>query len=528
MALSHAQEGPGKGVVPANLIHALEALWVEARGAVTLTALVVAVLRGVRGLGVAMVQCHLEERDQEYRRRGLKLACPKCGRAMKRDRNLRQVRRVTLLGKVRYRRCRFRCACGHAVFPLDEQLSLKGLLRGHSDEFAKDVVMLCTVMPFGRGCELFARFYGFIVSTHLARALTLAIGTQLYKAEMERAEKLWKLRYEHPELFEPVPAVLRRMKRHERVYMMMDNSKVGLQEGKRGRGAPKLKTLRKLAQQAQRKAVQKAKRCKAGPVEVPPIPAEAEFTEEEGWKDVRAILIFREKDLAQTSKGRREILHRRVIAHVGTHQEWLKLVHLALYEEGVYTAHEVVVVADGGNGIWEMVEELLPTTTFRKLIQILDWCHAASHLWTVGRALKGCKTDAQRKACIQWVSPLLDELFEGNVANVIQRLRKLKPSSEDACDVVRKCVEYFDDHQKRMHYALFKKRGLLIGSGAVESIHAWVIQARCRLPGMRWSTEGVNAMLRLRCSWASRRFDEDFALAAVAEPSTPRKTKAAA
>jgi hypothetical protein len=528
MALSHDQEGPGKGVLPENLIHALEALWVEARGAVTLTALVVAVLRGVRGLGVAIVQCRLEERDQEYRRRGLKLACPMCGKTMKRDRNLRQVRRFTLLGKVSYRRCRFRCTCGHAVFPLDEKLSLKGLLRGHSDEFAKDVVLLCTVMPFGRGCELFARFYGYAVSTHLARALTLAIGGQLYKAEMERAEELWKLRYEQPELFEPVPAVLRRMKRHDRVYVMMDNSKVGLQEGKRGRGAPKLKTLRKLAQQARRKAVQKAKRGKAGPAPEAPIPDEAAFADEPGWKDVRALLIFREQDLAKTSKDRREILHRRVIAHVGTHEQWLKLVHLALHEEGVYTAHEVVVVADGGKGIWEMVEELLPTTTFRKLIQVLDWCHAASHLWTVGRALKGCKTDAQRKACIQWVSPLLDELFEGNVANVIQRLRKLRPSTENARDEVRKCIEYFDEHQKRMHYALFKKRGLLIGSGAVESIHAWVIQARCRLPGMRWSEDGVNAMLRLRCSWASRRFDEDFVLAAAAEPSTSRNIKDAA
>jgi hypothetical protein len=390
------------------------------------------------------------------------------------------------------------------------------------------VVLLCTVMPFGRGCELFSRCFGFSVSTHLARALTLAIGTRLHKAEMQRAEELWALRCKQPELFEPTPAVLRRMKRHNRVYVMMDNSKVGLQEGKRGRGAPKLKTLRKLAQQARRKAVQKAKRCKPGPVEVPPMPAEAEFAAEEGWKDVRALLVFREKDLAQTSKDRREILHRRVIAHVGTHEEWLKLVHLALYEEGVYTAHEVVVIADGGNGIWEMAEELLPTTTFRKLIQILDWCHAASHLWTIGRALKGCQTDAQRKACVQWVSPLLDDLFEGKAANVLQRLRKLRPSTEHARDEVRKCIQYFDDHQKRMHYASFKKRGLLIGSGAIESIHAWVIQARCRLPGMRWSTDGVNAMLRLRCSWASRRFDEDFALAAVGEPSTPRNIDVAA
>ena len=73
MALSHNLEGPGKGVLPTNLIQTLEALWVEARGAATLTALVLVVLRGMRELGVAMIQCHLEERDLEFRRRGLKL-----------------------------------------------------------------------------------------------------------------------------------------------------------------------------------------------------------------------------------------------------------------------------------------------------------------------------------------------------------------------------------------------------------------------------------------------------------------------
>jgi hypothetical protein len=373
-----------------------------------------------------------------------------------------------------------------------------------------------TVMPFGKGCELFTRCYGVVVSTHLARALTLAIGTWLFKAELARALELWELRYQHPELFEPLPADLRRMKRHQRVYVMMDNSKLGFQEGQRGRGAPQLKTLRKLAQQARGKAVRAAKRHKPGPVPVPTMPAEAEFAGTEGWKDVRALLVFREEDLAQTSKGRREILHRRVIGHVGTQAEWLQLVHMAFHEEGVYTAHEVVVVADGGSGIWEMVTELLPRTTFRKVIQVLDWCHAASHLWAVGRALKGCKTEAQRKACIAWVQPLLDDIFDGKVANVLQRLRKLKSPTESAADEVRKCSDYFDTHQERMRYSWFRKHGYLIGSGAVESVHNWVIQARCRLPGMRWSEAGANAMLRLRCAWASGRFDEEFTRAAGA------------
>jgi len=529
MALSHKQECHCKTVLPASLIEALEALWVEARGAVTLTALVVVVLRGMRRMGVALVQCHLEERDQEFRRRGLKLVCPKCGRAMKRDRNLRKVRRLTLLGKVTYRRCRFRCACGHAVFPLDARLSLKGLLRGHSDEFAKDVVLLCTIAPFGKGCELFERFYGVAVSTKLARALTLAIGKRLFEKEMKRAEELWELRFKEPERFEPVPAKLRQMQRSQRTYVMADNSKLGIQEGKRGRGAPKLKTLKKMAQQAKRKAIQKAKRGKAGPQQVVEEPPEAAFADDENWKDVRALLIFREGDLASTgNKKRREILHRRVIAHVGTKEEWMRLVHLALYEEGVYVAHEVVIVADGGSGIWELLEELLPTTRFRKVVQILDWYHAASHLWKVGRALKGCKTEAQRKACIDWVSPLLDAISEGKVADVLGRLRKLRPKSETAKDEVRKCIKYFKDHQKRMRYAWYRKQNMLIGSGAIESVHAWVIQARCRLPGMRWSVEGANAMLRLRCAWASGRFDEEFAAAAKVAPTTDQNIKAAA
>ena len=532
MSVSHKKAACSKSDVPASAIEVLEEIFVEARLALTLTAMVLTVLNGLRRLGLVVLAHVLEQRDLELSLRGETHRCSKCNGPMKRLKNRRKITRMTLLGRVTYRRSRYQCQhCDHRVFILDEQLSLKGLLRGHSDEFARDVVLLCTIAPFGKGCELFERFYGIAVSTRLARALTFAIGKRQYEKEMQRANELWELRYKEPEKFEPLPAQLRQMERPERTYVMMDNSKLGIQEGKRGRGAPKLKTLKKLAQQAKRKATQKAKRAKAGPqqqdVEQPP---EAVFADdEESWKDVRALLIFREKDLAGTgNKKRREILHRRVIAHVGTKEEWMRLVHMALYEEEVYVAREVVVIADGGPGIWELFDELLPTTRFRKVVQILDWYHAASHLWKVGRALKGCKTQAQRNACVEWVSPLLDDTSEGKVANVLGRLRKLKPKSETAQDEVRKCIEYFDKHQKRMRYAWYRKHSMLIGSGAIESVHAWVIQARCRLPGMRWSVEGANAMLRLRCAWASGRFDEEFASAADATPATTEELEAAA
>lgn len=530
MSISHEKATQSKSVLPSFVINQLEAIWLKGREARSLTSLVLVILGGVRTMGVILIGQILEERDREvFGQRGQKLQCPKCKGPMKRQKDRRKISRKTLLGTVTYRRCQYRCRCGQRIFPLDEQLSLKGLLRGHSDEFAKDVVLLCTIAPFGKGCELFERFYGFLVSTQLARSLTVAVGKRLFDQEMKRAEELWKLRYEKPEAFEPVPARLRSMERSRRVYVMTDNSKMGIQEGKRGRGAPKLKTLRKLAQQAKRKAIQKAKRGKAGPKPTAEMPAEGTFSDDEGFRDVRALLIFREQDLAKTgNKKRREILHRRVVAHVGTKEEWMRLVHMALHEEGVYVAHEVVVIADGGSGIWPLFDDLLPTTRFRKVIQILDWYHAASHLWTVGRAIKGCKTQSQRKACVEWVSPLLDDLSDGKVANVLGRLRKLRPKSASAKDEVRKCIKYLKEHQKRMRYAWFRKQNMLIGSGAIESVHAWVIQARCRLPGMRWSVLGANSMLRLRCAWASGRFDEDFRSATDAVPPTDRNLKAAA
>lgn len=96
--------------------------------------------------------------------------------------------------------------------------------------------------------------------------------------------------------------------------------------------------------------------------------------------------------------------------------------------------------------------------------------------------------------------------------------------SETAQDEVRKCIEHFEKHQKRMRYAWYRKHSMLIGSG----VHAWVIQARCRLPGMRWSVEGANAMLRLRCAWASGRFDEEFTSPAELAPATDQNLKVVA
>lgn len=97
--------------------------------------------------------------------------------------------------------------------------------------------------------------------------------------------------------------------------------------------------------------------------------------------------------------------------------------------------------------------------------------------------------------------------------------------ASDFADTLRKCNKYFQDHSSRMHYGSFRAAGLLIGSGPIESVHAWVIQPRLRLPGMRWSVAGANRMLRLRCSWASGTWDADITRALDALLKKSRKPK---
>ena len=47
---------------------------------------------------------------------------------------------------------------------------------------------------------------------------------------------------------------------------------------------------------------------------------------------------------------------------------------------------------------------------------------------------------------------------------------------------------------------LFKEKGLIIGSGAIESAHKDVLQKRLKLLEQRWTKQGLQQMAQLRTS----------------------------
>ncbi|MEM8528612.1 MAG: hypothetical protein AAGG68_28495 [Bacteroidota bacterium] len=61
----------------------------------------------------------------------------------------------------------------------------------------------------------------------------------------------------------------------------------------------------------------------------------------------------------------------------------------------------------------------------------------------------------------------------------------------------QKLKTYFDNNRSRMDYPAYLKRGLLIGSGAVESAHRTVIQRRTKLAGQWWSEKGAKHTINI-------------------------------
>ena len=89
-------------------------------------------------------------------------------------------------------------------------------------------------------------------------------------------------------------------------------------------------------------------------------------------------------------------------------------------------------------------------------------------------------------------------------------LNKLEPFLKK-CKEADSCRNYLLNNKERLRYPLFRRMGLCTSSGIVESGCKHVIGARVKQSGMHWTVRGANAIIALRCSRLSERFDDFMA-----------------
>jgi hypothetical protein len=160
---------------------------------------------------------------------------------------------------------------------------------------------------------------------------------------------------------------------------------------------------------------------------------------------------------------------------------------------GFNEAARCVVLGDGSTWIWNTARELYP-----QAIQILDRYHAKEALHRVAQAIFGTTPEAK-----PWAEQRCTELDEGRLRDIV---RQLHASAED-CPEAAKCALYIFRNRARMRYPKFRAQGLCTSTGVLEAGCKVVVGTRLKRAGMRWTVTGANAIIALRCSRLSGRFE---------------------
>lgn len=168
---------------------------------------------------------------------------------------------------------------------------------------------------------------------------------------------------------------------------------------------------------------------------------------------------------------------------------------------------EIVFLCDGKEAIWTAAEKL---ESYPMATLILDFYHATENFSKAAEALFGKKSVPGRRWYDKHRERLRDQ--EGGAASAIRsmryHLRKLGlRKGTERYETVRRVIAYFQRNLDKMAYAVFRERGLPIGSGPVEAGCKNVVGARLKRSGMRWTRVGGQQVLNLRVHVLSKRWD---------------------
>ncbi len=186
--------------------------------------------------------------------------------------------------------------------------------------------------------------------------------------------------------------------------------------------------------------------------------------------------------------------------------ECMELLAMHLHRLGAAKATVVTFLADGAPWIWDRLEWVEKRVGLRasKTVQVLDWCHALHHvslaLETLGLAA------AERKRlygqCKKW-------LRAGQVGKVLAEL-VVRAAGGTEGTPMGTALAYLEKHQFAGHldYDKFRRRGLPLGSGAIESAIRRVVNLRLKGPGLQWLKEKAEGALVLRAAVLTDRWQE--------------------
>jgi hypothetical protein len=417
----------------------------EAVAEVDLEALEMALRQGTLRLAARALEQRLNADTSDEV--GSRIPCRCGGEAQFAGRRSKQFHSV--LGPLRLERAYYHCSsCGHGCYPRDRHLGMEN--TSLSPALTRMTGTVGAMVSFQEGSELLQQLAGVVVDAKQVERTAEALGQEIAEDERQHSEPLDTL---------PLPKTL---------YLGIDGTGIPLRAeeltglpGKR-EGAAKTREV---------------KLCTVWSAESfdsdgTPLRDEGSITYSAAIESASIPDVAQERS-AFAQRVWRETQRRR-------------------FTQAARTA----ALGDGAPWIWNLVGELFPGT-----IEIVDRFHAKQHLSELSKALYGLTSPR----AVQWAQRRHEELDSGQFPALLAALRRQVARSEEA----RRCLHYFQSNRQRMRYPEFHAQGLCTSTGVVEAGCKVAIGTRLKRAGMHWTVRGSNAIIALRCSKLSGRF-QDF------------------
>ncbi len=219
------------------------------------------------------------------------------------------------------------------------------------------------------------------------------------------------------------------------------------------------------------------------------------------WREPKLVIIFELDGRGRMKRGTRPWID----GTFGGPDAVLELLAMHLHRLGAARADQVVFLGDGAPWIWDRLEWVQRRVGLdpQRVHYVLDWCHAVHHVSLALQVLGLSDSERHRR-----YGQLRGWLRAGQVQRVIDQLaqwgRRLPADSDYWTQLA-----YLEKHSLagRMAYTSFRRRGVPIGSGAIESAIRRVVNLRLKGNGITWYEQNAEAVLVLRASALSGRWE---------------------
>jgi len=166
-------------------------------------------------------------------------------------------------------------------------------------------------------------------------------------------------------------------------------------------------------------------------------------------------------------------------------------------ENNVVSEVTKVILCDAHPVLWNYIDHHARFDDYEKLV---DFYHTEEHLSKAAEALFGKKSEQAQDWYNTYCTKLLEQ--DGGASLVIRSMMYYRETLRLSKSRLKKLSQeqtFFRRNKHRMTYADFRSRGLPIGSGPVEAACKSIVKTRLCRSGMRWSREGGQRILNLRC-----------------------------